>query len=55
MVGRTIGVIEPYVETEKDFESYAERVKLYFTANGVDEDKQVASFLTVCAALHMLR
>ena len=27
-----------------------QRVKLYFTANGVDEDKQVASFLTVCGS-----
>ena len=43
----TIGTINPFNESEEDFESYCSRVDLYFVANDVSNDKKVASFLTL--------
>ena len=43
----TIGSIEQYDESRGDFVTYMARVKLFFTANGVEEGRQVPTFLTL--------
>ena len=43
----TIGTINPFNESEEDFESYCSRVDLYFVANDVSDEKKVAFFLTL--------
>ena len=45
-----LGSIDPYNESEEDFDSYVSRVKMYFVANEVDDDKQVAAFFTLAGA-----
>ena len=45
-----IGQIAPFDETIEDFESYCERVSLYFTANDIKEEKKVPVFLTLVGA-----
>ena len=47
MATSTIGHIGPYIESEEDFSSYAERMSLYFKVNKVSEDLEVATFLTL--------
>ena len=44
---RTIGTINPFNEAEEDFDSYCSRVDLYFVANEIENEKKVASFLTL--------
>ena len=41
-----IGNIGPYEESEK-ITTYIDRVKLFFVANDVKKEKQVASFLSI--------
>ena len=41
-----IGSVGPYEESEK-FSTYVDRVKLFFSANAVKEDKQVPAFLSL--------
>ena len=43
----TIGTISHYNEGEEEFDSYLARINLFFTANEVETDKKVASFLTL--------
>ena len=45
----TIGTIGPYVDSE-DFETYVDRVELFFEANSIAEDKKVATFLSIVGA-----
>ena len=42
-----IGNIEPFLSAQEDFESYAERIHLYFAANDVADGKKVLTFLTL--------
>ena len=42
-----IGSIGNFVESEETFESYVGRVDLYIDANGITDDKKVATFLTL--------
>lgn len=42
-----IGSIESYNESLEDFESYVSRVKLYFLANDVGDNKKVAAFFSI--------
>ena len=42
-----LGSIDPYNESEEDFDSYISRVKMYFVANDVDDAKKVAAFFTL--------
>ncbi|XP_069134210.1 uncharacterized protein [Argopecten irradians] len=44
---RSIGNIGQFDEAVETWESYTERVELYFTANGVSNDLKVVSFLSV--------
>ena len=46
MAGK-IGSIDPYNESEEDFDSYCSRVEMYFVANDVKDEKKVAAFLTL--------
>ena len=46
MAGR-LGSIDPYDESQEDFESYVSRVKMYFTANDVGDAKQVPAFFSL--------
>ena len=45
-----IGQIAPFDEAIEDFESYCERVSLYFTANDIKDEKKVPVFLTLVGA-----
>ena len=45
-----IGNIGVYNESEEDFESYCNRVELFFEANSVKSEKKVCTFLTVIGA-----
>ena len=42
-----IGKLQEFKPETERFSTYVERLKLYFDANGVSEDKKVAVFLTV--------
>ena len=42
-----IGKLQEFKPETERFSTYAERLKLYFDANGVSEDRKVAVFLTV--------
>ncbi|XP_076049435.1 uncharacterized protein LOC143030158 [Oratosquilla oratoria] len=42
-----VGSIEPYNESEEDFDSYVSRIKMYFVANDVGDAKKVAAFFTL--------
>ena len=42
----TIGTIGPYQESE-DFETYVDRVELFFDANSIADDKKVSTFLSI--------
>lgn len=42
-----IGSIEAFDASSHDWESYAERLDQYITANGIEEGKKVATLLTV--------
>ena len=42
-----IGQFNPSIES---WESYAERLTYYFTANDIEDDKKHSIFLTVCGA-----
>ena len=42
-----IGNIKPFLSAQEDFESYAERIHLYFAANDVADGKKVPMFLTL--------
>ena len=46
----TIGQIGEYVESKEEFECYNERVKQFFEASQIAEDKQVAVLFTVTGA-----
>ena len=41
------GHVEEYRQEDELFSAYIERVKPFFTANGVENDKKVAVFLTI--------
>ena len=45
----TIGVIAPCEESE-DFETYVDRVELFFLANSIDDEKKVPMFLSLLGA-----
>ena len=45
-----IGKIQEFKLESERFSMYVERLKLYFEANGVAANKQVATFLTVIGA-----
>ena len=45
----TIGSIGPYLESE-DFETYVDRVELFFDANSIADNKKVSTFLSVVGA-----
>lgn len=45
----TIGTIGPYQESE-DFDTYVDRVELFFEANSIDDAKKVATFLSIVGA-----
>lgn len=42
-----VGKIEAFDSTTEDWETYIERVELYFTANDVEEEKKVATLLSL--------
>ena len=42
-----VGSIDPYNESQEDFDSYISRVNMYFVANDIDDAKKVASFFTL--------
>ena len=42
-----VGSIDPYNETEEDFDSYCSRVNMYFVANDIKDEKKVAAFFTL--------
>ena len=41
--------IGPYLESE-DFETYVDRVELFFDANSIADNKKVSTFLSVAGA-----
>lgn len=45
-----VGKIEAFDSTTEDWETYIERVELYFTANDVEEEKKVATLLSLMGA-----
>ena len=50
MAHTTIGHVEPFQPGTDDWEQYEERLQQYFQANGLEEDKKRAVFLTVIGA-----
>ena len=46
MIGR-VGSIDPYNESEEDFDSYVSRIKMYFVANDISDEKRVPAFFTL--------
>ena len=42
-----IGNIEPYDDSSEDIDTYISRIELFFIANSVKDNKQVATFLTL--------
>ena len=44
------GSVGNFVESEETFESYVERMELYIDANGITDDKKVATFLTLAGS-----
>ena len=44
------GKIEEFNCESEDWTPYAERIGLYFEANGIADEKKVAIFLSVCGA-----
>ena len=42
-----VGSIDPYNESQEDFDSYISRVNMYFVANDIDDAKKVAAFFTL--------
>ena len=47
MASKTIGSMQPFNETIETFTNYIERLELFFIANGIEEDKQKASLLSL--------
>ena len=47
MATTTIGTLTEFKPESKKIEAYLERVQLFFDANTIEEDKQVAVLLTV--------
>ena len=45
-----VGQVGEYVDGKEDIASYIERVELYFAANYVEEDHEVATFLALIGA-----
>ena len=45
-----IGHMGPFTEKEEEFETYISRMELYFSANGITEDKKVPVFLTIAGS-----
>ena len=45
-----MGQVGEYVDRKEDIASYIERVELYFAANYVDADYEVASFVALIGA-----
>ena len=45
-----VGNIGPFEDSIEDFEGYVARVKLFFIANDVKQDRRVATFLTLAGA-----
>lgn len=52
-----VGKIEEFDSANEDWESYIERVELYFTANDVEDEKKVATLISLMGAktYHLLR
>ena len=46
MMAATIGSIGHYVESE-EFETYVDRVELFFDANSINDEKKVSTFLSL--------
>ena len=43
----TLGEIGPFIEGEDEFESYVRRLEMFFLANQVDDERKVATLLSV--------
>ena len=48
----TVGKIKEFNPQTESFSTYVDRLQLYFKANGVSEDKEVAMFLTVIGPIN---
>ena len=50
MIAATIGSIGHYIES-KEFETYVDRVELFFDANSINDGKKVSTFLSLSTFL----
>ena len=51
----TFGTLSEYQAEAESFSTYVERVKIFFAANDVPEDKQLPVFLSVIGAKNFAR